>query len=209
MKKNESTLMSLAKKYGTDKLSHGYIPHYENIFKKIKDKKLDILEIGVREGWSHLMWGEYFKNSRIYGIDNFASPIFKDPNKRRYNFKNIKVFIGDQTDEQFLDKSINFNLDIIIDDGGHKISHHQISLGNLFRKLRPGGFYIIEDLDTCNIEKYIDVPDRKFTTLNFLKNINNKDVESFFIKGNDLKYIQNNIRNINLFNEKLAIIEKI
>ena len=42
--KDHST-KELAKKYGTDKHSHNYIPHYERIFEPLKDKRLNILEM--------------------------------------------------------------------------------------------------------------------------------------------------------------------
>ena len=58
-------LLSLANKCGTDKVQHHYIKYYENIFEPIKDLSMNILEIGVREGWSHLLWKQYFKNSKI------------------------------------------------------------------------------------------------------------------------------------------------
>ena len=46
-----------------------YIPVYEELFKDIQDKKLNLLEIGVREGTSHLLWEKYFKNSTIFCFD--------------------------------------------------------------------------------------------------------------------------------------------
>jgi len=204
-------LLGLAKKYGTDKHSHNYIPHYERIFEPLKDKRLNILEIGVREGWSHLMWSEYFKNSNIYGIDNFSDPRFeKNSIEKKYDFERIVVFIGNQTDEKFLNDSIDFSPDIIIDDGGHMMSHQQLSLKYLFRKLNPGGYYIIEDLHTSNSIGFLDVPnrDKKFSTLNFLRNIRNKNVDSHFIKGDDLIYIQDNIEGIDIYNNKICIIRK-
>ena len=43
-------LGELARKHGTDKLSHGYINYYDKYFNQLDIKNL--LEIGVREGWS-------------------------------------------------------------------------------------------------------------------------------------------------------------
>uniref|UniRef100_A0A6C0F7Q3 Class I SAM-dependent methyltransferase n=1 Tax=viral metagenome TaxID=1070528 RepID=A0A6C0F7Q3_9ZZZZ len=201
-------LLSLGKKYGTDKVQHKYIKYYEKIFEPIKDLSMNILEIGVREGYSHLLWKEYFKNSKIYGIDNYSDPVFKKNIKTYDHLKDIIIFIGNQEDENFLNNNINFNLDILIDDGGHEMEQQQSSLKYLFKKITSQGYYIIEDLHTSinpkNISKY-----GKFTTLNFLKNIMKlTDENSLFIKGEDLKYIQDNILNINIYNNKLCIIQK-
>ena len=59
-------------KYKTDKESrHRYCTsYYDQIFYNLKDKKLNILEIGIKNGSSLVLWNEYFKNSIIYGIDN-------------------------------------------------------------------------------------------------------------------------------------------
>ena len=202
------SLSSLAKKFGTDKLSHKYIPHYETIFKDISNNNLNILEIGVREGWSHLMWSEYFSNSKIYGIDNFADPVFRKLEKK-YDFDSITVFIGDQTDEKFLNNVINFGLDIIIDDGGHKMSHQQLSLKYLFKNLNPNGYYIIEDLHTSQSKNFLDVPDKKFSTLNLMRALKKgKEINSFFMDKDEIDYIKNNIKSINIYNKKLCIIQK-
>src|SRR5438445_13894138 len=38
-------------------------------------------------------------------------------------------------------------LDIIIDDGSHASVHQHLTLGVLFPSLKPGGLFVIEDLD--------------------------------------------------------------
>ena len=92
----------LARKYGTDKRTndpgtdlkyHGYTTVYENL---LEDKRLEyreVLEIGVREGWSHKMWYDYFPNANIYGIDNMCDPYVEgvDVNKFLNELQNDNI----------------------------------------------------------------------------------------------------------------------
>ena len=62
-------LTSIAEFYKTDKYEHGYTKVYEKYFERLKEKKLQILEIGIADGKSLLTWSDYFENSTIVGID--------------------------------------------------------------------------------------------------------------------------------------------
>jgi hypothetical protein len=57
---------------------------------------------------------------------------------------------GDQSDETFLARLISHygGFDIVIDDGSHIASHVHASFRALFPAVRPGGWYVIEDLET-------------------------------------------------------------
>eukprot|EP01105_Mastigella_eilhardi_P006118 TRINITY_DN1772_c0_g1_i3.p2 TRINITY_DN1772_c0_g1~~TRINITY_DN1772_c0_g1_i3.p2 ORF type:complete len:118 (-),score=36.72 TRINITY_DN1772_c0_g1_i3:83-436(-) len=48
--------------------------------------------------------------------------------------------------------------DVIVDDGGHSMRQQQTSLWHLWRALRPGGTYVVEDLQTSVITRYLDAP---------------------------------------------------
>jgi hypothetical protein len=203
-------LNDIARKYGTDKSNsqHGYIRIYEKYLSNIRNNFKNILEIGVREGWSHKMWYDYFPNSMIYGVDNYVDPA--STNTQSVENDRIKIFVGDQEDEDFLNESFQGELDLIIDDGGHRMSQQQNTLRVMFPKLKKGSYYIIEDLHTSKDRRFGDYDDKKSTTLYFLENITNiKDEESYYIKGEELKYIQENVKSVSFFcNKKLCIIEK-
>ena len=64
-----NNLKSIAESYNTDKLEHDYIKIYEKYFESIRNENLKVLEIGIADGKSLLMWSDYFKNSTIIGID--------------------------------------------------------------------------------------------------------------------------------------------
>lgn len=151
-KKHEfGVLTDLADKYKTDKGSggHHYTEVYEYFFYPIKNNVKKVLEIGVSEGASLKMWRDYFPKAMVYGID------IKD--KSRINSKTIKTFIADQADRKKLQNFIDASgagFDIILDDGGHTIEQQQVSIGYLFRHLKRGGFYIIEDVHTSLNARY-------------------------------------------------------
>lgn len=148
-------LYLLALKYGTDKRGHGYIKTYEQLFKPIRNNKLNILEIGVggfnnpnKGGSSLRMWKEYFKKSIIYSID------IHDKSKLEEN--RIKIFKGSQNDSSFL-RNIETQIgpiDIIIDDGSHISEHILTSFNTLFPLLKQGGLYIIEDTHTSYLPQF-------------------------------------------------------
>ncbi|MFH1671589.1 MAG: class I SAM-dependent methyltransferase [Candidatus Portnoybacteria bacterium] len=143
-------LRKLAKLSGTDKLTgHSYIQHYDNHFRDLRNKKLNILEIGVggyntpnQGGRSLRMWKYYFPKSNIYSMDIYdKSPIEED---------RIKIFKGSQADESFLRdvyKKIG-SLDIVIDDGSHLNKDVIASFKVLFPLLNIGGIYVVEDTQT-------------------------------------------------------------
>jgi 23S rRNA U2552 (ribose-2'-O)-methylase RlmE/FtsJ len=133
---------------GGDKgTAHSYITTYDSIFAKYQPFDINILEIGVFDGQSLKLWKEYFTpNSKIYGID------IQDRCKV-FECDNIFVFIGDATDEQFINQSFfDIKFDIIIDDGSHIKNDQLTSFKILFDKyLNIGGTYIIEDLNSLDL----------------------------------------------------------
>ncbi len=144
----------LAKKYGTDKQigNHGYTKYYDRHLKLLRDKPLNILEIGVHKGFSLQMWADYFPNSQIWGIDDGSSGDLCT----QYDNPRIHFRQGRQNDPTFLNKlteeAIEFN--IIIDDGSHYSSDIVMTFKHLFNDyLRYGGLYIVEDLQ-CSYPPY-------------------------------------------------------
>ena len=146
----QPTLEQLAEKHGTDKLQHGYLPYYEEWYGRLRDMPIRLLEIGIWKGESLRMWRDYFPNSLIAGIDN----------RRRWQFEDhrIKTFEGDQLDADFMAKVATEvgPLDIVIDDGCHTGLSHVASWRALWPFVKPGGWYVVEDLHTlfiCNYTK--------------------------------------------------------
>lgn len=128
---------------GTDKNTcHSYIENfYEVEFEKYRDKKIDLLEIGVETGGSLKLWKEYFVNSNsIVGADILDDKI--DP--RYKNIPGVTLQFCDAYDE---DNSHLFGeYDIIIDDGPHTLDSQLNFIEIYLPKLKKDGLFIIEDI---------------------------------------------------------------
>jgi hypothetical protein len=123
-----------------------YHKHFE-AHKKLAspENKIIILEIGVQNGGSLDLWNKYFgpDNCVIYGIDI-------DSRCLSLTRDNIKIFIGDQGNIDFLEdiKSKIPSVDILIDDGGHTMIQQINTFNVLFDHVKSGGVYLCEDTHT-------------------------------------------------------------
>lgn len=152
----QNNLKYAAQVFHSDKYHiHNYIPYYEFFFNPYRKAKLRILEIGIGGydnpklgGASLRMWKNYFRKSQIFGIDLY--------DKSQLNQHRIRTLKGSQIDPVFLNKVVSeFGMfDIIIDDGSHISSHVIFSFEFLFPKLKSGGFYVVEDLQTSYWDEY-------------------------------------------------------
>jgi glycosyltransferase involved in cell wall biosynthesis len=149
------SLPQLGEKYGTDKVGHEYLPHYQQRFDSLRDRPISILEIGVFEGASLRMWADYFPLAQVYGIDC---------NKRRTieDHQRIRCYGGKQQSPGFLKKvlSTTGDLDIVVDDGSHRGADQVVSYEVLWPHVRPGGWYCIEDCSTLFNEHWTKPEDK-------------------------------------------------
>ena len=157
-KECKSELTIICKKYEnfTDKgptgpyyIKHNYTEIYGDLFRYYRNRKNNVLEIGIRQGGSLKMWSEYFTNSNIYGIDINLKPI-------QTNLEKCNIFEGDAYNENTINKFFkNIQFDIIIDDGSHVVKD-QIKCLNLYSKLlTDDGILVIEDISSIKDAKKI------------------------------------------------------
>ena len=135
--------------YDCDKFTtHNFGPVYERYLGHLAGRPFKLLEIGIggedRElgGASLRVWEKYFKQAQIVGIDVY--------DKSALDTARITTVVCDQGNpEQLLELIKNHGpFDVIIDDGSHVASDTLTSLDILFIALQPGGWYIIEDIQT-------------------------------------------------------------
>lgn len=156
-------LENLGEKYSPSKRVHNYLIYYWMHFRDIRTEVKSVVEIGVQTDRSIRMWEEFFPNAMIYGLDI-------DPECKRLEGGRKKIFIGDQSDYDFLGRFVKQSggaFDIVIDDGSHLVPHQIKTFDFLFPKMSDHGVYVIEDMGGC-------VGDYGLTTINTLKTVIDK-----------------------------------
>jgi predicted O-methyltransferase YrrM len=123
--------------------------------KKLLDKNLNILEIGVFEGLSSIFFLKQFKKSKLYAVDTFKGSAEHsklsnlDHLKKRYisnTFlykKNIKVFPFKS--DIFFKKHSSKMFDLIHIDGDHHYKSVLNDARNSFKILKINGILIFDD----------------------------------------------------------------
>ncbi len=152
-------LDELFRHYGTDKGRADYASVYHALFMHITQQPVSLLEVGIgtlvfnahssmfgvgddgyRQGASLRAWRDYFPNALIYGLDTQSDTQFTDEAR-------ITTFIGSSTDPVSVGTVLShLQFDIVIDDASHVPSDQLLTLRHVYPYVKPGGYFIIEDL---------------------------------------------------------------
>ena len=141
-------LHELGQKHGTDKWDdnhsfrgESYLHIYDRYLRHLRNRPITFLELGVKTGASLRMWKEYFPLARIHGVD-------LSPDCLRHAEDRIAVHILSQDDEEGLSALARAagGFDVVLDDCSHINVLTVASQTILFPHVKPGGFYIMEDL---------------------------------------------------------------
>jgi hypothetical protein len=193
---------------------HNYTELYERLFLQWKEEPIRIFEIGIADGGSLAMWQEYFTHARIFAADILP--------KAQFNTPRVTTFVADQADRDQLQKVVDGaggDFHIIVDDGGHTMEQQQVSLGYLFKHVRPGGYYVIEDVHTSLPALWkgygVDRTGRN-TTLRMLENFVRSaapSIQSRYMRPDEMSYLTAHIESVIISHRPqsrsiLAVIKK-
>jgi predicted O-methyltransferase YrrM len=210
--------------YGSDKANffkkadrdgHGYSRFYTNKLNKLKNKHINILEIGSYAGASAAAFVKYFPNANVFCIDVNISNF-------EYQSKKIHVYGIDANNEikvkkilNKIFKNYNFNnFDLIIDDSSHNLKDILLNLNFYFKYLIENGIFVIEDFKHPNYYEYNKNIDHILVD-EFLNKIEKKIFSSSsIINEADQKFLMDSIDWIdtykgNLSDSDICFIKKI
>ena len=155
-------------RHGSDKSyhSHNYTTVYSALFKGLRSNPLRIFELGLGSnniempyhmgvngipGASLRGWQELFPYAQVYGADIDRNILFQE--------NRIKTFYCDQLSQPAISElwshpDLQRGADIIIEDGLHIFEGNTSFLEGSLEHLRPGGFYVVEDIDQGFVEEW-------------------------------------------------------
>ena len=134
----------------TDKgLFHDYLEAYYTEEFANPERVMSVLEIGVQNGGSLILWHEWFTNAKIVGIDIMDACLnnYKEASLGR-EFPRIEIIIADGYERAIADAHKDNSYDYIIDDGPHSIESMKLAIELWMPKVKQGGKLIIEDVQS-------------------------------------------------------------
>lgn len=188
--------------------AHGYAKFYENYLKKFKNDHVNIIEIGSFYGNASAALFFYFENAKIYSADI-------NPDMYRYKANRLKNFHVDSSSRLSINNNLlskNLKFDVVIEDASHMLKDQIISLFMIFKSLKPGGLFFIEEIDFP--EKREDMrmnqigPDLK---LILKKILSKEDFFSPYIEDDEKEYFLKNYETIEFYSgniNEMVIIKK-
>ena len=142
-----------------------YFDIYERHFDRFRGENAVLLEIGVSEGGSLAMWKEFLGPcSKIIGIDI-------NPACKAHEAPGIEVFIGSQDDPNVVESILSKypRIDIVLDDGSHRMRHMISTFDMIYDRIDPRGVYVVEDTHTCYWPEYDGGLSREGSFMEFVK----------------------------------------
>ena len=180
------TLLDLCntQQYDTDKFFghpfqwHSYIENfYSKTFANKQHTARNVLEVGIYTGGSLKLWRDYFVNATVFGIDTRSTDLLSE---FTLSFNELRMYqiYGDAYSDELVQSLKDSYYDIIIDDGPHTLESQCIFAQNYFDKLKPGGYFVCEDISSIEnwyeIKNFLPMEYQDKTQLIDLREIDNR-----------------------------------
>jgi SAM-dependent methyltransferase len=141
-------------KYASDKsplkmdgiYRHAYTPIYGLLFAQMKNRPIDIAEIGIFAGEGLKIFREFFPEARLFGFE-FERELIEWVT--RLGMEKTRIAFIDVAEEDCITRAFEeagTTFDIIIDDSTHAANHQVNVIRRCAPFLKPGGVLIIEDI---------------------------------------------------------------
>ncbi|MGY2050729.1 hypothetical protein [Methylobacterium sp. JK268] len=162
-------LCEIMARHGSDKALgwHNYTPFYSVLFGEISDPITSLFEVGLGTNFADMPsnmgpdgvpgaslrgWKAYFPEALIYGGDIDKRILFSEERIQTYF---IDQLVPD-TLEGLWRHIPHISFDIFIDDGLHELEAGMNTFKTSFDRVRPGGFYVIEDVLLNQLDRYVE-----------------------------------------------------
>lgn len=142
------SLLNLVDNLRSDKNTvHSYLDLYQNLLISKKETALNVLEVGILDGGSIKLWGDFFTNATVYGLDiihnNDVWDVLKN-NSKYVLHTSTDAYNSEIFKTNFLDK--NIKCDFMLDDGPHTLES-MIQFIKLYSQIMTDdGILIVEDV---------------------------------------------------------------
>ncbi|MFC1704017.1 class I SAM-dependent methyltransferase [Candidatus Omnitrophota bacterium] len=114
---------------------------YNHIATSIRLEGLDILEVGCGRGGGASYVARYLNPKSVKGIDLCKKSI--DFCKKNYQIAGLSFCHGNALSLSFMDNSFDVVINV---ESSHRYSDMERFLGEVYRVLRPGGYFLFADL---------------------------------------------------------------
>ena len=189
--KAERWIEQLASQFGTDKRRehHKYTDLYAMLFDPLREVVENITEVGVLYGHSVPMWLDYFPRATVHAIDRSASALTAAReflNASGHTLRRVRLLLGSSKDPKALERFgiAHGTMDIVIDDGDHSPAGQERTLLTLWPIVKPGGYYIIEDMAT-GANRHSGLYDGKLEKSGSVPMVHNPSAAAYSILSNN------------------------
>lgn len=135
--------------------THDYIKgYYANEFSN-REAEVKIVEIGIGDGYSLVLWREWFKNAKIFAIEKYP---YHYNHKKPFRIDGVTSIFDDAYTQSTVDLFEDDVIDYLIDDGPHTYESQEYCIINWLPKIKQRGKIIIEDIqEYSHIQRFTEV----------------------------------------------------